>query len=67
MIYTLNFISRIGLWELAINNFRCRFYATRYPAEKLVARYRRATQARLIREEEQQQEAMNNGRFGVGA
>ncbi len=28
---------------------------------------RSATQARLIREEEQQQEAMNNGRFGVGA
>lgn len=42
MTYTLHFISRFGLWELRINRFRARFYRTRYGAERLIERYRRA-------------------------
>jgi hypothetical protein len=45
MIYQLNFIGKFGLWELQINNFRRRFYTSRYGAEKLIARYRRASEA----------------------
>lgn len=45
MIYTLRFESKYGLWELKINNFRMRFYRTRDEAMKLVARYRRASNA----------------------
>jgi hypothetical protein len=41
MFYTLRFENRFWLWELRINNFRARFYRTRYEAEKLIARYRR--------------------------
>jgi len=49
--YTLEFISRFGLWELRINHFRARFYASRYGAEKLIARYRRMLQSEIDREE----------------
>jgi hypothetical protein len=49
MVYTLRFESRFGLWELRINNFRSRFYADRYGAEKLVARYRRMLQSEADR------------------
>ena len=45
MTYTLRFQSRIGLWELQINNFRARFYTARDEAMKLVTRYRRAIAA----------------------
>jgi hypothetical protein len=45
MIYTLRFEGRFGMWELKINNFRARFYTNRAAAEKLVARYRRASNA----------------------
>ena len=40
MTYTLNFISKFGLWELQINRFRARFYRTRDAAMKCVTRYR---------------------------
>jgi|ERR1022692_775869 hypothetical protein len=40
MTYTLNFISKFGLWELRIDHFRLRFYRTRDAAMKTVTRYR---------------------------
>lgn len=50
MTYTLKFVFRFGLWELRIDKFRIRFYATRYGAEKLIARYRRALQSQYDRD-----------------
>lgn len=42
MTYTLQFISKFGLWELRIiGTPMIRFYATRYGAEKTIARYRK--------------------------
>lgn len=41
MTYTLNFISKFGLWELRVNRCRLRFYTSRYGAERVIARYRR--------------------------
>lgn len=51
MTYTLNFISKFGLWELQVNRFRARFYRTRDAAMKTVTRYRRMLQSECDREE----------------
>ena len=53
MTYTLNFISKLGLWELRVNRFRIRFYCTRDEAMKTVIRYRHALQSEADRQEEQ--------------
>lgn len=40
-MYTLNYHSNAGLWMLKLANCRARFYASRYGAERVIARYRR--------------------------
>jgi len=49
--YTLNFISKFGLWELYVNHFHARFYRTRDEAMKTVTRYRHMLQSECDREE----------------
>jgi hypothetical protein len=51
MVYTLQFQSKFGLWELRISRFRIRFYRTRDEAMKTVRRYRRMLQAEQDRYE----------------
>ena len=51
MTYTLNFISKFGLWELQVNPFHARFYRTRDEAMKCVTRYRRMLQSEQRRKE----------------
>lgn len=46
MTYTLRFEFRGGLWRLQINNFRARFFASRYGAERLIERYRQMLESR---------------------
>lgn len=51
MTYTLDFISKFGLWELRVNRFRARFYRTRDEAMKCVTRYRRMIESEQDRYE----------------
>ena len=51
MIYTVTFQHRIGLWVLQVNNRGARYSTTRWPAGKLVTRYRRALQTECDRYE----------------
>lgn len=46
MFYTLTF--EYGLWRLRINNFRARFFLTRYGAERLISRYRKVIKSRKL-------------------
>lgn len=49
MTYTLDYIAKFGLWCLQVNNLRARFYTTRWPAEKVIARYRRMLESEQAR------------------
>ena len=66
MTYTLNFISKFGLWELQVNRFRARFYRTRDAAMKCVTRYRqmlKSEQDRYDRREEIERESFEQMRY----
>jgi hypothetical protein len=70
MTYTLNFISKFGLWELQVNRFRARFYRTRDAAMKTVTRYRqmlKSEQDRYDRREEIERESFAEMRHQAAA
>ncbi len=54
LLYTLNLDREwYWMWRLEVNHFAPRFYATRYAAEKLVARYQKVLAAREARSHEE--------------